>query len=105
MTVFLGTLWSSIKEVKAPLVFDKELGLALQAMQANPASAHCEAEVSWFFLSCGGNLGNVFKLQRDDPAKFVLVQQGQDSYLGARDISGFSSRFGRAIGTPVEVRR
>ena len=45
-------------------MFDKELGLALQAMQANPASAHCEAEVSWFFLSCGGNLGNVLELQR-----------------------------------------
>ena len=41
----------------------------------------------------------------DDPAKLVLVQRGQDSYLGARDISGFSSRFGRAIGTPLEVRQ
>ena len=69
VTVFLGTLWSSIKEVKAPFVFDMEHGLALQAMQENRASAHCEAEVSWFFLSCGGNLGNVLELRRGWPCK------------------------------------
>ena len=45
-------------------MFDMEHGLALQAMQENRASAHCEAEVSWFFLSCGGNLGNVLELRR-----------------------------------------
>ena len=35
VTVFLGTLWSSIKEVKAPFMFDGEHGIALQAMQVN----------------------------------------------------------------------
>ena len=41
----------------------------------------------------------------DDPAKLVLVQRGQVSDLGERDISVFSSRFGRAIGMPLGVRR
>ena len=43
--LFLGTLWSSIKEVKAPFLFDGEHGLALQAMQGNRASSHGEGEV------------------------------------------------------------
>ena len=36
---FLGTLWSSIKEVKAPFMFDVELGIALQAIEGNRASS------------------------------------------------------------------
>ena len=46
MKVFLGTLWSSIKEVKAPFVFDVEHRIALYVMQLNRASSHSE----------GGNL-------------------------------------------------
>ena len=41
----------------------------------------------------------------DGPLKLVFVQRRQDSGLGARDTTGFSSRFSRAIGTPLEVRR
>ena len=41
----------------------------------------------------------------DGPSKLVFVQRCQDSCLVARDTSGFSSRLGRAIGTPLEVRR
>ena len=50
VTVLLGTLWSSIKEVKAPFVFDGEHGIALQAMQWNRALSGDEGEVSWIFL-------------------------------------------------------
>ena len=46
MTVFLGTLWSSIKEVKAHFVFDGEHGIALHAIQGNRASSHGEGEFS-----------------------------------------------------------
>ena len=49
VTVFLGTLWSSIKQIKALYLFDWEQEIALQAMQGNPASSHGEGEVSWFF--------------------------------------------------------
>ena len=43
------TLWSSIKEIKAPYVFNGENGIALHAMQGNQASSRFEGEVSWFF--------------------------------------------------------
>ena len=39
------------------------------------------------------------------PSKLVFVQRRQDSCLVARVTSGFSSTLGRAIGTPLEVRR
>ena len=35
VTVFLGTLWCSIKKNEAPYVFDWEYGIALHAMQGN----------------------------------------------------------------------
>ena len=38
MTVLLGTLWSSVKQIEAPYVFDWENAIALHAMQGNRAS-------------------------------------------------------------------
>ena len=38
-------------------------------------------------------------------SKLVFVQQCQDTCLVARDTSGFSSRLGRAIGMPLEVKQ
>ena len=69
MTVFLGTLWSSIKQIKAPHMFDGELGIALHAMQGNQASSHGEEEVSYIFSSCGGNLGYILELRQRWPFK------------------------------------
>ena len=63
VTVFLGTLWSSTKQIKAPYMFDWEDGIALHRIQANGASSHCEGEVSWLFSSCGGNLGYILELR------------------------------------------
>ena len=48
--MFFWTLWSSVKEVKAPFLFDVEHGIALQAMHVNQASSRGEGEVSWFSL-------------------------------------------------------
>ena len=56
VTVFLGTLWSSINQVNAPYMFDGEHGIALHTMQGNRDSSHREGEVSWFFSICGENL-------------------------------------------------
>ena len=69
MTVFLGTLCSAIKEVKAPFVFYVENGIDLHTMQGNRASSHGVGEVSWFFLSCGGNLGYILEVHRGWPFK------------------------------------
>ena len=70
MTVFLGTLWTSIKQIKAPCLFDGEHGIALYAVQGKRASSHGEGGVSWFFSSCLlQNLGYILKLQRGWPFK------------------------------------
>ena len=45
MTVFLGTLWCSIKRIEAPYVFDWEYGIALHAMQGNRASFPSEGDI------------------------------------------------------------
>ena len=62
VTLFLGTLWGSIKQIKAPYMFDLEHGIALNTMQGSWGSSHEEGEVSWFFSSCGGNLGYILEL-------------------------------------------
>ena len=66
---FWGALCSSVKQIKSPSLFDWEQGIALHAMQGNWASSLREQEVSWFFSSCGGNLGYVLELQRGKPLK------------------------------------
>ena len=45
VTVFLGALWCSIKKIEAPYMFDWEYGIALHAMQGNPASFPSEGDV------------------------------------------------------------
>ena len=59
VTAFLGSLWSSIKEVKAHFVFDGEHAVALHAMQGNQASFHGEGEVSWILSNFFRNLGYI----------------------------------------------
>ena len=50
-------------------MFDWEHGIALQGMQKNRASSHGEGEVSWFFSSCGRNLGYNLEFQWGWPFK------------------------------------
>ena len=60
---FRGTLCSSVKQIKPPSLFDWEEGSALHAMNGNWASSLSEREASWFFSSCGVNLGYVLELR------------------------------------------
>ena len=46
-------------------MFDEEHGIALHPMHVNRASSRGEGEVSWFFSSCGGNLGCILELRRE----------------------------------------
>ena len=46
VTVFLGTVWCSIKKIEAPYMFDGEYGIVLHAMQGNQASFPSEGDVS-----------------------------------------------------------
>ena len=50
-------------------MFDWEHGIALHPMQGNWASSLGEGEVSWFFSSCGENLGYILQLRRSWPFK------------------------------------
>ena len=54
-------------------MFDGEHGIAPHAMQGNRASSCGEGEVSWFFLSCGGNLGYILELQQGWPLKTCVL--------------------------------
>ena len=64
MTVFLGTLWCSIKHIEGPFVFDWEHGIALHSMPGIRALTPAEGDVSWDFSSCSRNLGYILELQK-----------------------------------------
>ena len=64
VTLLLGTLWSSIKQIEAPYVFDWEKEIALGTMQGTRASYRREGKVSWIFWSCGRNLWYILELRR-----------------------------------------
>ena len=68
MTVFLGSLWSSPKEVKPVVVYEGERGIALKPMQGNQSSFrvdlgypdlfHIPAVTSVSLETCEGFLGD-----------------------------------------------
>ena len=67
MTVLLGTVWSSIKQIEAPYVFDWENAIALDTMRGNRASSRSEGKDSCVFSSCGKHLGYILELWRRCP--------------------------------------
>ena len=73
MTVFLVTLWGSVKKIEAPYLSDSELWIALHPMQGKQASSPGVGYVSWDFSSCGRNLGYILELQRGWPFETPLV--------------------------------
>ena len=46
-------------------MLDGEHGIALHTMLENRASSRDEGEFSWFFLSCGRNLGYILELWQE----------------------------------------
>ena len=87
VTVFLGTLWCSIKKIEAPYVFDWEDGIALHAMQGIRASFPSEGDVSYDFSSCARNLGIFASYSGDGHSKLHFVQRSQDSCVVMSDTS------------------
>ena len=65
--MLLGTLWSSIKQIEAPYVFDFENAIAQDTIQGNRASSGGEGKVSCVFSSCGRNLGYIHELRQGCP--------------------------------------
>ena len=64
MTVFLGILFSSIREIEVPYVFDCAHGTPQHEIQGNRASSCIEGEVSGVFSSCGTHLVYILELRR-----------------------------------------
>ena len=81
---FWGTLCSSVKQIKDPYLFDWEQAVALQAEQGNRATSLSEGEISWFFSSCGGNLGYILELRRWYPLK-TYVCSAASGHLSSYD--------------------
>ena len=67
MTVLLGTLCSSIKQIEASYVFDWESAVALDTMQGNRASSCRDGKASCVFSNCGRNMGYILELGRSCP--------------------------------------
>ena len=72
MTVFLGTLWCSIKKIEAPYLSDSKLWIALHPVQGNQASSPGEWYVQWDFSSWDRNLWYILELQRGWPFETPL---------------------------------
>ena len=64
VTVLLGILFSSIREIEVPYVFDWERGTPQHEMQGYRDSSCREWEVSWVFSSCGRHLVYILELWR-----------------------------------------
>ena len=62
MTLLLGTLWSSMKQIEAPYVFDWENAIALDTIRGSRASSLGEVKVSCVFSSCNRHLGYILEL-------------------------------------------
>ena len=88
VTVLLGTLWCTFKQIEVPYVFDWKNAIALDTMQGNRASSGREGNVSCVFLSCGRNLGYILKLQRGCPFETLVCSLKSGTCLGMRDNSG-----------------
>ena len=65
----VGSLWSSIKQIEAPFVFEWENAIVLDTMQGNRATSGGEGKVSWVFSSCGRNLGYILEFRRGCPVE------------------------------------
>ena len=72
MTVVLGTLWSSVKHIEAPYVFDWEHEIAVHTMQGFWASSPAKGDFSFDFSSCNRNLGYIPELQWGCPFETPL---------------------------------
>ena len=105
MTVFLGTLWSPIKQIKAPCVFDGEHGIALHAIEGNQSSSHGEWEVSCISRAVAGTCGTFSSYGREGHSKPVFDQRHHYSSIVTRNPSRISIMLGWAIQTLLEMRQ
>ena len=94
VTVVLGILFSSIREIEVPYVFDWEHGTLQHEMKGNRATSCSEGEVSWDYSSCGRHLVYILELRRGWPyeSRVCSAQSGllssYDGQLGILNMLG-----------------
>ena len=71
--MLLGTLWSSIKQIETPYVFDWENTIALDTMQGNLASSHGEGKSHGFSRVSAGTWGIFSSYDGDAHSKREFV--------------------------------
>ena len=105
MTVFLGTLWSAVKEVKA--AFGLMWNMKLVCTQCWEFAPHLTVtgKSNGFSRVVVGTSVIFLSYNVDGPSRLLFVKQHQDSCVVVRDTSRFSLRGGRAIVKHANVRR
>ena len=88
MTVFLRILFSSIREIEVPYVFDWEHGTPQHEMQGNRASSCGEGKSHEFSRVAAGTWCIFSSYGGDGHLKLGFVQRTQDSGLVMTDTSG-----------------
>ena len=84
MTVCLGILFSSIREIEVPYVFDWEHGTPQHEMWGNRGSSCGEVELSCVFSSCGRYLVYILELRRGWPFE-TRVCSAKSGHLSSYD--------------------
>ena len=103
MTVFLGILFSPIREIEVPYVFD--LNMELLSMKCRGIGPHLAArgKTHEFSRVAAGTWCIFSSYGGDGHLKLGFVQQRQDSCLVMTDTSGSYTMLGRKIQTLLEV--
>ena len=88
MTVFLGILFSSIREIEVPSNFDWEHGTPQHALQGNRASFAARGKSDECSRVAAGTWCIFSSYGVDGHLKLRFVQRSQDSCLVMTDTSG-----------------
>ena len=88
MTVFLGILFSSIREIEVPYVFDWEHGTPQQEMQGNQPHLAASGKSHEFSRVAAGTWCIFSSYGWDGYLKLAFVQRSQDSCLVMKVTSG-----------------
>ena len=72
--MLLGNLWSSIKQIEAPYVFDWENAIALETMQGNRASSRGEGKSHGISRVAAGTWGIFSSYGGDYHSQLEFVQ-------------------------------
>ena len=104
MTVFLGTLWCSIKIIEAPYCLIRNSGLL--CTQCREIKPHLPAMDMCHAISrvAAGTWGIFSSYSGDGHSKLHFLQRSQDSCLVMMDTSGIQTRLERIIQMLLEVR-